>query len=192
MGYAKHTRSAIRIRTAPPTDPLRYPDLNRSANGCRGSWTANGCGGWVEPLQLFVGFGPVGPSRSAINSAPNSQLKTQHTNSKKSEGDPLSHGCRDSWTANGCGGWVEPLQLFVGFGSVGPSRSAINSALNSQLKTQHNTPTVRNLKEILSLSLKVTSKQEVGNQLLSFQSKWGFCNSVSKATSKKDSAKNSF
>ena len=53
MGYAKHTRSAIRIRTAPPTDPLRYPDPNRSANGCRGSWTANDCGGWVEPLQRF-------------------------------------------------------------------------------------------------------------------------------------------
>ena len=53
MGYAEHTRSAIRIRTAPPTDPLRYPDPNRSANGCRGSWTANGCGGWVEPLQRF-------------------------------------------------------------------------------------------------------------------------------------------
>ena len=35
MGYAKHTRSAI--RTAPPTDPLRYPDPNRSANSCRTS-----------------------------------------------------------------------------------------------------------------------------------------------------------
>ena len=34
MGFAKHTRSAIRIRTAPPMDPLRYPDPNRSANGC--------------------------------------------------------------------------------------------------------------------------------------------------------------
>ena len=34
IGYAEHTRSAIRIRTAPPTDPLRYPDPNRPANGC--------------------------------------------------------------------------------------------------------------------------------------------------------------
>ena len=49
---------------------------------------------------------------------------------------------------------TEPLQLFVRFGPVGPSRSAINSAPNSQLKT-HNTPTARNLKEILSLSLSV-------------------------------------
>ena len=53
MGYVKHTRSAIRIRTAPPIDPLRYLDPNRSANSCRGSWTANGCDGWVEPLQRF-------------------------------------------------------------------------------------------------------------------------------------------
>ena len=28
----EHTRSAI--RTAPPPDPLRYPDPNRPANGC--------------------------------------------------------------------------------------------------------------------------------------------------------------
>ena len=28
MGYAKHTRSAIQIRTGPPTDPPRYPDLD--------------------------------------------------------------------------------------------------------------------------------------------------------------------
>ena len=31
----------------------RYPDPNRSASGCRTSWTANGCGGWVETLQWF-------------------------------------------------------------------------------------------------------------------------------------------
>ena len=49
MGYAEHTRSAIRIRT----DPLRYTDPNRPAKGCRGSWTANSCGGWVKPLQRF-------------------------------------------------------------------------------------------------------------------------------------------
>ena len=53
MGYTEHTRSAIWIRTALPTDPLCCPDPNRSANGCRGSWTANGCSGWVEPLQRF-------------------------------------------------------------------------------------------------------------------------------------------
>ena len=58
MGYAEHTRSAIQIRTAPPMDPLRYPDPNRPAKGCRGSWTANSwtansCDGWVEPLQRF-------------------------------------------------------------------------------------------------------------------------------------------
>ena len=35
MGYAKHTCSTIRIRTAPPTDLLRYPDPNQSANGWR-------------------------------------------------------------------------------------------------------------------------------------------------------------
>ena len=31
----EHTRSAI--RTAPPTDPLRCPDPNRSASGCQTS-----------------------------------------------------------------------------------------------------------------------------------------------------------
>ena len=40
------------------------------------SWAANSCDCWVERLQPFVGFGPVGPSWSAINSAPDSQLKT--------------------------------------------------------------------------------------------------------------------
>ena len=70
LGY-EHTRSAIQIRIAPPTDPLRV------------SWTANSCDCWVKPLQRFrpnrcnfsLGSGPVGPSWSAINSAPNSQLK---------------------------------------------------------------------------------------------------------------------
>ena len=36
----------------------------------------------TEPLQLFIGFGPVGPSWSAINSAPNSQLKHTNTETK--------------------------------------------------------------------------------------------------------------
>ena len=57
MGYAKHTRSAIQIRTGPPTDPPRYPDPNRSSwttNSCDCSnWTANSCNCWVEPLQRF-------------------------------------------------------------------------------------------------------------------------------------------
>ena len=43
MGYAKHTRPAIRIRTAPPTDPPRYPDPNRSANGCKGKYSPEIC-----------------------------------------------------------------------------------------------------------------------------------------------------
>ena len=47
MGYAKHTRSTIWIRTGPPTDLPRYPDPNCS------SWTANSCDCWVEPLQRF-------------------------------------------------------------------------------------------------------------------------------------------
>ena len=62
---------------------------------------------------------------------------------------------------------TEPLQLFVGFGPDCPSRSAINSAPYSQLKTHQQQE--RNLTSegdplSLSLSLEVTSKQEVGNQ----------------------------
>ena len=53
MGYAKHTHSTIRIRTVPSTDPLCCQDPNRSTNGRRTSWAANGCDGWVEPLQRF-------------------------------------------------------------------------------------------------------------------------------------------
>ena len=97
MGYAEHTRSAIRIRTAPPTDPLSGFEplrqwLLQQLDGQRLRWLGRTVATvQTEPLQLFVGFGPFGPSRSAINSALNSQLKTtQHTNSKKSEGDPLS------------------------------------------------------------------------------------------------------
>ena len=65
----EHTRSAIR------TAPLRYPDPNRSANGPAPLQLDSQQLRWLgrtiatvqtEPLQLFVGFGPVGPSRSAI------------------------------------------------------------------------------------------------------------------------------
>ena len=91
MGYAKHTRSAIRIRTGLPMDPPRYPDLNRSSwttNSCDcSSWTTNNCDCWVEPLQQFrpnrcnLSLGSD-PSWSAINSAPVSHSK--HTKKRKS------------------------------------------------------------------------------------------------------------
>ena len=83
LRYLNRTRSAIRIRTAPPTDPLRQR-LSRQLDGqrlrCLGRTVATV---QTEPLQLFVGFGPVGPSWSVINSAPNSQLKTHQEHQQK-------------------------------------------------------------------------------------------------------------
>ena len=80
MGYAKHTRSDIRIRTGPPTDQLDSQQLRLLGQTIATVQT--------EPLQPFVGFEPVGPSWSAINSAPNSQLK--HTNTKNENSLSLS------------------------------------------------------------------------------------------------------
>ena len=66
---------------------LHHPDPNRSAQRLlvnrRGQ--LGGCCGWNEPLQWFrssrcnrsVDFGHFFPSRSAINSAPYSQTKTE-------------------------------------------------------------------------------------------------------------------
>ena len=79
MDYAEHTSSAIRIRTAPPTDPLSGSEplrqrLLQQLDGQRLRWLGRTVATvQTEPLQLFVRFGLVGPSRSAINSAQNSQ-----------------------------------------------------------------------------------------------------------------------
>ena len=77
-------RSATRIGPAPlsGSEPTRQQTRSKTVGlptvvtvGCV-SWAVNSCDCWVERLQPFVGFGPVGPSWSAINSAPDSQLKT--------------------------------------------------------------------------------------------------------------------
>ena len=94
-----------------------------------------------------------------------------------------------SWAANSRDCWVERLQPFVGFGPVGPSWSAINSAPDSQLKTHQH----QQQREInLSLSLRVL-KQVLNWQWSSeatSSEKWEIRNSVSEATFKEDSAKN--
>ena len=63
MGYAKHTRSAIRIRTLPVGQPTV---ATIGSNHCNGSDRTVATFRWVRT---------VGPSWSAINSAPVSHSK---------------------------------------------------------------------------------------------------------------------
>ena len=63
MGYAEQTRSTIRIRTAPRTRSairIRTAPLQLDSQQLR--WLGRTISTvQTEPLQLFVGFGPVGP-----------------------------------------------------------------------------------------------------------------------------------
>ena len=81
----KHTRSAP-DPNRPPTRPLR---VSWTANNCD-CWAANRRDCWVKRLHPFVGFGPVGPSWNAINSAPYSQLKNTPTTTPKFRINSLS------------------------------------------------------------------------------------------------------
>ena len=83
LRYPNRTRSATRTGPAPlsGSEPTRSKTVGLptvATVGCV-SWAANSCDCWVERLQPFVGFGPVGPSWSAIYSTPNSQLKDTPT-----------------------------------------------------------------------------------------------------------------
>ena len=75
-------RPAIRIQPAPVGQPT-VATVGQPTGATVGS------NRWSEPLQPFVGFRPVGPSWSAINSAPVSHSK--HTNNKhKNQNNSLS------------------------------------------------------------------------------------------------------